>query len=265
MIRLLVPIDFSDSSKKALEYAVHIQKKANAEITALHVASTPPKKGTKLVQKMQEVAKEEDRKIINDKMAKFLEGEQISDDGVKHPLIRYGDPAKQIVNVSIQEEFDFVVMGTKGGSRIAENFLGNNTYRALKLAMIPMIVVPFSYKVEENPSATIALKFEKLNGYQCSSLIDRTQILGYQPQLLTVVDDNNVDIEMSLNYKKQDYDLSIVRSTKPIEVISEHIKKDNPGLLALHFNIYSFFKALTTPLVSKEFTFRSPIPILFIK
>ena len=75
----------------------------------------------------------------------------------------------------------------------------------------------------------------------------------------------NEKIDFALKFEGEKYPLTIYNNHKPIEQISRHIKEKHVGLLALHFNVYSFFKALTTPLVSKEFTFRSPIPILFIR
>ena len=39
--RILVPIDFSDCSKKALQYALALAKQHDAAITLLYVAATP--------------------------------------------------------------------------------------------------------------------------------------------------------------------------------------------------------------------------------
>ncbi len=265
MIKILVPIDFSDSSRKALRYALHIGKNVEVSLCTLHVTDPPVKTGTKLVQKMQELTKEEDRLIINEKMKGFLSGMGKLNLDIKEPLIRYGEVAKQIINVSIQESFDIVIMGTKGVSKIHETLFGSNTYSTLRMSIVPTVVVPLVYDPDENKSACIALRFDKLYTQSCANLIERTKALGYDSELISVVEGKNEKIKLELNYDRKKYPLTIYDDHKPIEQISKHIKEKNVGLLALHFNVYSFFKALTTSLVSKEFTFRSTIPILFVK
>ena len=145
MAKVLVPIDFSDSSKNALRYALDLRKTVNVSISTLHVADPPIKTGTKLIHKMQELAKDEDRLIINKKTKIFLAGMGRMSSKINEPIIRYGDVAKQIINVSIQDNFDIVVMGTRGASKLKETFIGSNTYSSLKMSVVPTIVVPLSY------------------------------------------------------------------------------------------------------------------------
>ena len=266
MMKVLVPIDFSDSSKKALEYALDIGKQISIDVHMLYVTSPPSKMGTKLVHKIQEVAKEEDRDVVNHKTGEFLKGLEIGDYLHKEIMIRYGDVSKQIVNVSLQEDFDLIVMGTKGASWLKETFIGSNTFSTLKISLIPIIVVPRSFSHDpENHKACIALKFEKLYSDSCAKLIDKTKELGYIPDIMTVVGRKSESIEMEVKHENIAYPIEIYNSTKPREVISDYINKNNIGLLALHFNAYSFFKELTYHSVSTEFTFRSPIPILFMR
>jgi nucleotide-binding universal stress UspA family protein len=265
MIKILVPIDFSASSKKAMEYAILIGSKIKARIEPLHVAVAPLKSGTKLRKKFQELSKEEDRLEVNRKMSKFLKGLNSKKVTLSDPLIRYGDVAKQIINVSIQEDIDFVVMGTKGANKLKEAFIGSNAYSTLKMSVVPTIIVPEKYEIEKNKSACIALKIEKFHTTIGGQLIELSKKLGYEPEMLTVVEDWDDRIGMDIKFDEKKYPLHIYRSTKAIDIVSQHIKKNNSALLGLHFNLYSFIKGLTTPVVSKEFTFRSPIPILFIK
>ena len=263
MIKILVPVDFSISSRKALLFALQLKKTTDVSISTLHIAETVVKPGAKLVHKMQELVKEEDRQLINQKMKDFLSG--MGEVDLSEPMIRYGDVAKQIINVSIQEGFDMLVIGTRGASKLKEKFIGSNTYSTLRMSVLPTIVVPQTYEIKENKRACIALKFDKLYTQTCANLIETTKMLGYKPEILTVVEGKHKSIQIDFTYINENFPLKIYDDAKPIEVISNHIRSDEYGLLALHFNVYSFFKAITTPLVSKEFTFRSPIPILFLR
>ena len=266
MIKILVPVDFSETCKKALEFALAIGKNAKAEVHMLHVTTVPTRSGTKLIHKMRELAKEEDRTMVDAETKKFISDIEVPKYLNTETIIRYGDVSKQAINVSLQEDFDLIIMGTKGVSRIKEAFMGSNTFSTLKLSIIPTIVVPLAYDAEKTTDkACVALRFDKLYSNSCSKLINKSLLLGYEPELLTVVDNKSDDIEMSIKMKRKSYPVHIAKNPRPRKAISEYIKENKSGLLALHFNTYSFFKELTYPSVSSEFTFRSEIPILFMR
>ena len=266
MIKILVPIDFSEASKKALNYALSIGEKTNVSIHMLHVTTAPPRTGTKLIHKMREVAKEEDRDRVDQSTKQFLADKKVPNYLQEETIIRYGEVSKQIINVSLQDDFDLIVMGTKGATRLTEAFIGNNTLSTLKLSVIPTIIVPMSYVPEErDEKACIALRFDKLYGNTCEKLLKRCKVLGCDPELLSVVDRKSEEIQISVKYQMKSYPVHIMENPRPRKAISEFLKENNHGLLALHFNTYSFFKELTYPSVSTEFTFRSNIPILFIR
>lgn len=266
MIKILVPIDFSETSRKALEYAIHLSKNASVNIKMLYVASPPTKSGTKLLQKMQEMTKDEDRQMVSSKTTDFVKDIQGSDQVDHNTIIRYGDVSKQIINVSLQEDFDLVVMGTKGSGWLRENFIGSNTFSSLKMAVVPTIVVPKVYDANTaSDNACIALRFDKLYGNSCSKLLSRTKALGYNPDLISVVEGKSDDLSLAITFDERSYDVTLYENPRPRKAIAEHLSKHNIGLLALHFNSYSFFKELTYKSVSTEFTFRSNIPILFMR
>ncbi len=266
MIKILVPIDFSDASKKALMYALSLGKNTKAKIHMLHVSSVPSRSGTKLIHKMRELAKEEDRSIVDSKTKIFISGFKTPSYLNKETIIRYGDVSKQVINVSLQEDFDLIVMGSKGASWIKEAFIGSNTLSTLKLSIIPTIVVPIAFDLEKtSDKACVALRFDKIYSNSCAKLINKSKMLGYQPELLTVVDKKSDEIDISIKMKRKVYPVHIAQEIRPRKAISKYIKENKSGLLALHFNTYSFFKELTYPSVSSEFTFRSEIPILFMR
>ncbi|MEE9372632.1 MAG: universal stress protein [Saprospiraceae bacterium] len=266
MLKILVPIDFSESSKKALSYALTLGEKTKINVYMLHVTTVPSRSGTKLIHKMRELAKDEDRSMVDSQTNTFISGIKGISDLNQITIIRYGDVSKQIINVSLQEDFDLIVMGTKGVSRIKEAFMGSNTYSTLKLSMIPTIVVPMVYDANKTTKkACIALRVNKLYGNMCAKLLEKSILLGYEPELMTVVDNKSDELALTVKMQRKSYPIYMAKNPRPRRAILEYITANNSGILALNFNAYSFFKELTYHSVSSEFTFRSKIPILFMR
>jgi len=172
MNKILVPVDFSDASKKALEYALSIKERLSSDVVILHVTSIPTRSGTKLIQKMREAVKEEDQEMITAKYREFIQGIAGSDQLTTNIIIRYGEVSKQIANVALQEDIDLIVMGTKGATWIKEKFIGSNTFSTLKLTSVPIIVVPMVFdQASAEMRACVALRFDKLYSDQWNLLV----------------------------------------------------------------------------------------------
>ncbi len=96
--KLLVPVDGSDYAKKALNYAVELAEKYNAELTLLNVARGAPPVIT------QDTAKSVGQSIL-DEERKFVE---IS--GLKpETQVDYGSPAKVITDIAEKGNYDLIV------------------------------------------------------------------------------------------------------------------------------------------------------------
>lgn len=264
-MKILVPINFNTSSLNALEYAILVAQTSGHSVTTLHVVTPQKVPTTKLAHRMLEIQREEDIEFHKTQLIGFIS--QLSNPSFQFDehLVRRGDMAKRIL-IESMDDFDLVITGTSGGSKLVETFLGSNTFSYLKLAIKPTIVVPQNWSIAKGiTTACIALKFDNLYSSVCSQLIDITKSLGYHTELLSVVDSIKEDLAVVIQHKDMPIPVEIYDGKKPIKVIKKHIKKFENSLLALHFNAYSLVTSLTEQSATQEFTFRSHIPILFVK
>ena len=145
---ILVPIDFSISSIKALRRAISINRclEKPIAITCLNIYDTPNLsiyQSNETTTKIQ-AAIEEDRKIAFDV---FLENYVIDDADRRHITIEIvekgkGDIGINIVNFAKNNNIDLTVMGAKGHSRIHLLVMGSVTERVLLLNKSqPVLVV----------------------------------------------------------------------------------------------------------------------------
>lgn len=131
--RILIPLDGSKNSLRALNIAISIAKDSDATITAFHVVRFPIRFSNKIKKQHKKLA--EKIMIVASKVAKKS--------GIKlTPIIRFdGYVGNQIVNYAHFHKFDMIVIGSRGPNPIAEMFLGSVANYVLNKSKIPVLLV----------------------------------------------------------------------------------------------------------------------------
>jgi nucleotide-binding universal stress UspA family protein len=146
--KILVAIDGSEHSDRALNYALDLAEKYSAEIMLLSVAQPlvatgpmfvtqplMPPESTVMYVKGIETAHE---KMLAEALKKAKHSKP--DLTISKMLIN-GRPADEIVKLANQEKFDLIVMGSRGMGRIKEFFLGSVSDRVADEANCPVLLV----------------------------------------------------------------------------------------------------------------------------
>jgi nucleotide-binding universal stress UspA family protein len=145
MKKLLSPVDLSPNSKAALIYAIHLAHDLNLSLGAFYsypLAANNPFQSLENIQLMeQSLAQEAKAKL--DIFLREVKGEI----GSLYPELietytRLGIPIENILILDSTNEFELIVMGTRGSSNIQTKLLGTNTAVVLDNASHPVLVVP---------------------------------------------------------------------------------------------------------------------------
>jgi len=143
---LLVPLDFSEHSVHALDYAVSLAEGVGATVWVLH-AGTPvppiyspmPESTTAQAELWQGMLAERERILraeIDEAVAPY------ADRGVTFETVwREGEPATAIIEAAEAVNADLVVMGSHGRTGIARALLGSVAERTVRLCGRPVLVL----------------------------------------------------------------------------------------------------------------------------
>ena len=135
---ILAPIDFSDCSLDALEYAVQIGKQLKASITVLHVLE-PVSYGLDLTL-IHTSERERSRAQIETELDALVQAMTL--EGVTvHRTIRGGTPADSLLHVIEETRCDLVVMGTHGRRGLSHLVNGSVAESVLRRAPCPVLTV----------------------------------------------------------------------------------------------------------------------------
>lgn len=151
--KILVPIDGSEHSLKAIEAAVQIAKKFHGKISLIHVYSvsvtplmmpepstfTPPAAPIMApveISKITEGAREAGKRILSDGEDK-VKAEKVPVD----TLMNEGHTVQEIIRTAKEGKYDLIVIGARGISHVRELLLGSVTDGVIHHAVCPVLVV----------------------------------------------------------------------------------------------------------------------------
>jgi nucleotide-binding universal stress UspA family protein len=138
--RLLCPVDFSESSLKALQHALSLAEEADASLTILHVFDWP-RDGDLLVERFDT---QEFRRAIEEDARERLE-ELVSDEARQwcnpSTTVAYGKPYREILELAAKEEIDLIVMGVRGRNPLDLTLFGSTTNHVVRRASCPVLTL----------------------------------------------------------------------------------------------------------------------------
>jgi len=150
---ILVPLDGSEHSLRALDVAVQIAKVFRAKLTLIHVYSATvrpiilPEPATLIPSGVPAITAEEVTKVIE---AARGAGERILADGRQRAeacqlkaktLLKEGQTTQEIIRTAKEEKSDLIVIGARGVSKIREILLGSVSDGVTRNAPCPVLVV----------------------------------------------------------------------------------------------------------------------------
>lgn len=135
---ILVPVDFSESSRKALHYAVSFARQFNAEILLLHSVELPSPPPETILTKPGLI--DADAQNAADKRLSEWRKQIGSSTAVK-VAARTGKPTTQIVEEAKRSHADLIVMGTHGRTGLSHLLIGSTAEQVVRHAPCPVMVV----------------------------------------------------------------------------------------------------------------------------
>lgn len=270
MKKILVPTDFSRNAENALLYAIQLANHFESEIVVLHAYNVIASTGS--LMNIIEYARENAERGLEKTIIKFK------------PHLNYGtrlsgriaqdSPIDAIIGAGGSDEFDLIVMGTKGASGINGIIFGSITKAVMQKVQAPLLAIPegFSYLKPKE----IALSIDAQEIQQ-----DRTT---FKP-LLDLLDAFNarlsiVHVMSEKNYTDFDHDIVKLVKEKHITHLCYKLdgrKKNINQLLNEFTNAYptqimcmvrrkkGFWNRLFFKSVTREELFNCPVPLLILK
>ncbi|MGN6554255.1 MAG: universal stress protein [Verrucomicrobiota bacterium] len=137
--QILVPVDFSDCSHKALHYAASFAKQFNAEVLLLHVIISVPPPPQMLVFEGQEFT----AAYHEETSKQLMEWRDEVGSGVSvRAVVRNGTAAHyEITEAARESNSDLIVIGNQGRTGLSRMLIGSTAERVVRNAPCPVLVI----------------------------------------------------------------------------------------------------------------------------
>lgn len=143
--RVLVPVDYSDHSRRALEYAAQLANRFGASLEVLHVWDRPSYVPDNLTVGPPGTAKslaELVRDTAQAEMTSFLAGVNLrAPVALEHHLVG-GEPAHAILDWLRSHPAQLLVVGTHGRTGVKHLLMGSVAEKLVRLSPVPVLTVP---------------------------------------------------------------------------------------------------------------------------
>lgn len=139
--RILVPIDFSEHSKNALQYAVSFAVQFNSELLLVYVVEPTiyPADfsfGQVAVPNIENELRESGRVELNQ-----LVETQIAGTLPARTMVRTGKPFLEIIKTASEEDVDLIIIATHGHTGVEHLLFGSTAEKVVRKAPCPVLIV----------------------------------------------------------------------------------------------------------------------------
>lgn len=134
--KLLVPLDGSKNSIRGLNMAITLAKQCNASITSVHSVNTQSHSSFRSAHADTEETDEGINEIMEEAKRK------VSKHGIEFDYkVMNGDIGYSIIKYAKENEFDMIIIGSRGRNTIKNMLFGSVTNSVLQSSKIPTLVV----------------------------------------------------------------------------------------------------------------------------
>ena len=268
MKTILIPTDFSNSARNAVEYAITLFGEANRFI--LINSYEEPRSTTSSMISLKDILHESS-------LDSLAEEEQYLRVEKNHPNLQletvsiYGDPVHTITQYAENHDVDLIAMGTTGATGLKEVFMGSVAASVVQNAHCPVLAVPLGFDNRKPKNVLFASDLKSVeNGElpevfvelarECESEITVLTVSSDQEQIDLVRAENGYDLHVQLGGLPHKFE---VIESEDVEVgIEEFARVNGMDMIITIPRKVSWLGRLFNPSISKKLAQHIDIPMI---
>jgi len=275
MVNILVPTDFSDFSKVAINFAVKVANKLDGNVTLLHVVNIiqPTRSSMRFMfktveQELMDIAKEDFEELLKD-----INKQNKTATPIKYK-VSLGTSFNGVLNKEAKKlRTGLIVMGTRGAGGLAKVIVGSNTASLIDSSNVPVLAVPELAEFKSFKNIVYATDMVNLDK-ELKTFLPYAKTFDSMVHVVHVTpSDKNVKaIEEKIykaalgkiNYKK--FTVNVLVNKKADKAVEEYVDKIKADLVTTFAYEDSFYKKLfNNRSLAKQMAFQSIVPLLTFK
>ncbi|MEO9144606.1 MAG: universal stress protein [Ginsengibacter sp.] len=268
MKKIIVPIDFSDTSINAARYAIEMAKKIDgASITLYHVYSSINFPSlTSQDSSSRQMVSEAELKALKSKISEGLDSISC--------VAESGSFVELLASYALGNHADLVVMGITGSSKITQVFMGTNTLNVIRNISCPVMIIPPDAKYTGLKKVVLTSDFKDVARTTPFPVIkDIMDTFKSHLDILNVDSEHFVELTEEFKIERQAMedklgvyhpDFSFLRAYDFVEGISSFVENRKIDVIITVPRKHTFFNQLFVTSHTKKLAYHSTVPIIAI-
>lgn len=267
---ILIPVDFSDASMKAIGYAEIIAQKTGAEMHMCHMYSPMMYSSVygadfvfteSVFKDMEENAKQQFTPIVDALNQKNIKSKT-------HVI--FGNLTEDLNRIAKELSCDLLVAGTTGSSTVLNKIFGSNASYILENCECPVILVPKDYEQFEFDHIVFADDFskdeipviDKALDFAHSMGVEKLDLLKVDTHSFNVFDDDSRIEKLLATYDQKKVRLNFVLAGSFEKGFEEFCKEHATDLLIMSTEKKSFLKQLFSHSNTHYMAMHTKVPMM---
>ena len=272
--KILFPTDFSAASKNAFVYALQLAESIHAEIVTAHFYQMPQTNYINVSEYLGEIYDVNELSNFENYRDEVPILRLIADENnlghikISHALI-LGDLVQEIKKLTEKENFDFIVMGTKGATALQDTLFGTIATKVMNEVNVLTLVIPEDCKYQPINKILFLTQYNTGETELFKTVLSFSELFKAHIDCLRIVPNKDQPKNDCLGeWEALSIQKSVSFSTKvgyDIEgIILDSIQSTETNLIAMHVRHKNFVSNLLNASLSKKLALHINIPILAI-
>ena len=261
MPKIIIPIDFSDSSINALIFGHRLATDSGAVTKAIHVQN--------------ETSDRFDKEDVNIRLERIVNainkdwGSDVLKASFISSEIREGNPVEKILHSIEDNAGELLIVGTKNDNTKEIKWFGSVAVELMTLAPCPVLQIPENARYKGIRKVLIAMDNHELSPTSIKSLVDFCLPLGAEIHCVHI-SKRSTKIVPSIPKLKALYDESLLTSSSVFHIdiakgLQQYSELNDIDLIAIAPSSKTIFKHFMNNSVSKQLVNINSMPTLILK
>ncbi len=272
MKTILIPTDFSEASKNAVDYGVRLAKEKNAQLVLLHVFHIPvmATEDPVLMPSFDQI--EDDSQIFLKEIENGLRLKYNFTNPIES-ISRAGFLIDEIEDLVKEKNLDLIIMGITDAGKLAELVISSSSIGVIKKINCPTIIVPEQAVYKPINSIVFACDIENTENISTIEQVKQfAQMFNAKLMIFNMVEDHEEKAHEKAVFNEKfaslfsnvPHSVHFITGEDLINSINAFIDTNNADLLIMVPQKHTFFWQLFHESSTKKMAFHSHVPLLAI-
>ena len=270
MKKIIVPVDFSDCSKNALNNAALIASLLHMELVVCHTLMVPTGFAEGVPASAVDIGLESMEKQAQTDIINLIEAVPLLKKIPHHFEVQYGTLSSHLEKLTNELDVALVVMGTHGAHGIQKMLFGSNAFHVMKHTKCPVIALPDESDLKKMKRFAFAIDCTVVPPHDVITMVVDLSKAFFGHLDLVHIDNNQVEhkrqIEVARNLDKYlksvHHKFHFIQDGDVEHGLIDFVKRNNTDLLMMVAKHRSLLERLKHNSHTKRMMLEIPIPLM---